>query len=58
MRGTLSDCLKPLPCIDEICFENTYDAGKYLLLVASRRQRVSLSRRLDPARTCPLEGPR
>jgi hypothetical protein len=45
----LKNCVKEQTCIDSICFENAYDASKYLLKMASLGKPVRISRRIDPS---------
>lgn len=34
-------------CIDGICFTSLYDASKFLMILAERRQRVNITHRPD-----------
>jgi hypothetical protein len=47
----LKNCVKEQTCIDSICFDNAYDASKYLLKMAALGQPVKISRRTDSS-TC------
>jgi hypothetical protein len=43
----LKNCIIEQTCIDGICFDNSYDASKYLLQMAALGRAVKISRRND-----------
>lgn len=40
-------CGQKVVCVEEICFSNLYEAGKFLMVMAERRRPVSITHRRD-----------
>lgn len=49
----MRSCVRTLICIDAVCFDNSHDAGKYLLRLAAGRYPVTITRHTD-AQQCLL----
>jgi hypothetical protein len=49
----MRNCIRTLFCVDGICFDNMSDASKFLMTMASRGKKVTITRQIDTSNCRP-----